>query len=73
MTKYILKRDFIGCSTETNDIYPRQFRSGTECPPSLVEAAKSLGILEEVKEETKQIKKTPENKMLKGKLENKGE
>jgi hypothetical protein len=43
------------------EIYPRTFRAGEDCPASLEEAARVLGILDEMPAEKAQ-KGAPENK-----------
>lgn len=43
------------------EVYPRTFAAGEECPPSLEDAARSLGLLDEPRQ-AKARKGAPENK-----------
>lgn len=38
------------------EIYPIQYDAGDECPPELLDAAKSLGAVEEAKEPKQRVK-----------------
>lgn len=51
----ILKHDLHG--VPSGEIYPRLFPAGTECPPELLNAARSINALK-----TKDIKAAPETK-----------
>lgn len=43
------------------EVYPRTFAAGDECPPSLEDAARALGLLDEQRH-AKARKGAPENK-----------
>ena len=54
MMKFI--KPFKGC--KQGDLYPTQFVEGDECPPELLDAAKSVGAVEEAKEVKPRVTKT---------------